>query len=590
MLRQHAKMTKTRMLLSTGLVVMCAVAFLIGGGSLYQRSAKSMQQAYTVDNCVPATRQADIDYCEDVGAPVLCEHTAPGNLPEKLTCCDGARADQVITDISDAATCEQECIERYYDAWHNSQSLPLELTVDGRLESDGCHCVDLFCVIDYDEDVMQPAAEAEVRAQLDEMIAHVQLHADSHGADDKVAICGTDEAFVQEISSDKQAYEHAVASLARVKTDATHGDLPDGCKYHVPVRFVSDGRLTDAEAAAEIVRANQIIQGQMALSNTFLNDWSIGTEFELVLAENAVDANVPASCRDTDRGTAVLPAAVRPEKQLNVMICNDVQSNTGELVGVAVFPWSPSANGDGDVILMSGSLMPNYLFALAHEMGHSLGLWHTFQNYCNGAGDEVGDTPAEGPVGGGPDRTCDENVGGCAGAQRMAENVMSYTDCPNRGISEGQRLRILAHGAANEERAGLHTTVCDDYVLVEQAAAFDDARAFCQQTFSSDLALVDSAARNTQMSNTLSASGSNSAWIGLSDSATEGTFRWITEQMPSYTQFHLGEPNAVYPNEDCINMGTYLWGNWMDSRCNMVFSFFCSVAAQNAPANHIFTP
>jgi len=190
---------------------------------------------------------------------------------------------------------------------------------------------------------------------------------------------------------------------------------------HVIYSTTGLGNLTQQQVDDQIVVLNAAYAGtgwSFALVST---DWTQDKTWFGMSMGSAAEANAKAALR---QGTA---------DDLNLYTANP----GGGVLGWATFPWDYATNptDDGVVVLYDslpggGAAPYNEGDTATHEIGHWLGLYHTFEpntgfSGCKGKGDRISDTPKEKSAAYGCSvrDTCGADPG-----NDPVENFMDYSD------------------------------------------------------------------------------------------------------------------------------------------------------------------
>lgn len=170
-----------------------------------------------------------------------------------------------------------------------------------------------------------------------------------------------------------------------------------------------------------------MINNQISVLNSAFSQW--GWQFNLVTTTRTTNSSWFTGCYSSSIENQMKNALRQgTADDLNIYSC----APSGGILGYATFPssYQSQPKRDGVVILYSsvpgGSAAPfNEGDTGTHEVGHWMGLYHTFQGGCSGSGDSVGDTPAERS----PAYGCPTGRNTCSSAGNdPIENFMDYSD------------------------------------------------------------------------------------------------------------------------------------------------------------------
>ncbi len=222
---------------------------------------------------------------------------------------------------------------------------------------------------------------------------------------------------------------------------------------HVITRSDGTGGVTAAQVAAQMAVLNRAFTGGRVAGG-----WSAGTPFRFVLQSVDYTANDAWYEWGTDEETGGDDAeSVEAKQALHQGTFDDLNIYIAGLVdylGYAYFP-APDLELWRDGLVLLNESLPggaaegfNLGDTATHEIGHWLGLDHTFENGCVAPGDYVYDTPYQ--ADGDNIFECIESLNTCRQFGRdPVHNFMNYGDdeCMDR-FTVGQSLRMRQHWAA----------------------------------------------------------------------------------------------------------------------------------------------
>ncbi len=262
------------------------------------------------------------------------------------------------------------------------------------------------------------------------------------------SFCATDLLLEQQLQDEEYAHKHQ-AFEKRLKAQIENGQIANyRALYTLPVvvHVIHQG-------GAENISDAQVLQAIDDLNAAFANDGyydqgtGLDTEIQFCLAQRDPDGNPTSGINRVNNALTSLTLETQdvamkdlsrwnPLEYINIWVVGEICSSSVGC-GVAGYAFFPSSHGmpeDGLVVESNyfGNSQANSA-VLVHEMGHYLGVYHTFQNGCTNNdclsdGDRVCDTP--------PDQStvpvpCGQSVNTCSSDVNAADPNNPFTTDQN---------------------------------------------------------------------------------------------------------------------------------------------------------------
>ncbi|MBO2451638.1 DUF11 domain-containing protein [Actinomadura barringtoniae] len=279
--------------------------------------------------------------------------------------------------------------------------------------------------------------------------------------------------------SDQAVYD--AESEAGLAAKGGHADLAAG-SVNVPVyvHVVTDGakgELTKQDVADSMDRLNKAYAGSQAGAATAFTFTlkGFGTIDDAALASITAPDGEQANAQQRPTMTA-LRAEDSDAATLNIYVVPNVldeHGKSGNIAGYATLPqWYRTSDTNDGVVMQTDFMLstPANTGTLPHQVGHWLGLYHTFQGGCDAPGDEVDDTPYQAdPTSG----KCPEGLDSCpAPGEDPIHNFMNdaASGCRDR-FTPGQAQRAADQWVAFRQRPELDKGKTDLFVIGKSGEA-----------------------------------------------------------------------------------------------------------------------